>query len=520
MPSLRPGSLTYVCWQQIVFLHHKVDWQPSSQMQDSIALLDRQLQQGQAIYGVNTLFGSMADQRVSPNQQSQLQHQLLLDHALHVGKPLPIAHVRAAMLLRVNSLAQGYSAIRPAILQRYLDLLNDQLTPVVYDLGSIGASGDLVPLATLAASALALPGGHGVYQGDQIVPAEEALSSRPRLQLKAKEGIALINGTSFSTAIAGNVMLASRHLLAHQLQLHAATAEVMQFDVATLQAEFQQLKPFPGQLWVSRYLQSLLQQSAWVHSRQARQLAFEQGALLQDRYSLRCLPQFWSPMLEQFERSRDAVLIEANSVTDNPVLINGQLHHGGHFLAQHIAWAMDGMRQVFSQAAKHIEAQISMLVEPAYSRGLPASLSLSSESVAVKPLQLASNAITPQIQLLANPMTNLFPVHAEQLNQNINSLAFGSANLADQSLDWLAEQSALFALIVARALLIRRQQLGCQPNAIAYFDQLAEQVGVPLANWPDQQNRILRQLKQVLLGPSLQPVFDDHLQLVPVGKFS
>ncbi|WP_119395089.1 aromatic amino acid ammonia-lyase [Salinibius halmophilus] len=518
MLKLNPGAIDYRLWQQVAVDQSSVSWQPSEQLQASIDELNKRLRLGEAIYGVNTLFGSMADSAVADHEA--LQSQLIRDHALHVGKPLKIQHVRAALLLRVNSLAQGYSAIRPALLQRYIDLLNAKLIPQVFDLGSIGASGDLVPLATMAAAALGYDDQHLVNEHGETLDAKRGLQAHglDPLILKPKEGIALINGTSFSTAIAGNVMLSARHLVNHQLQLHACVAEVMHFNASTLASEFQQLKPFPYQQSVAAWLASLLAGSPWVQSDNDRQLAFSHGSLLQDRYSLRCLPQFWSPILEQFNRSRDAVLIEANSVTDNPVIINSQIYHGGHFLAQHIAWAMDGMRQAFSQLSKHMEAQISLLVEPAYSRGLPASLATSGFSVAAKPLQLISNAITPQIQLLANSMTNLFPVHAEQLNQNINSLAFGSANMADQSVDWLAEQTAVFALITLRAMTIRQQQLASEPNGWQYFECLAKQVEVPLGQWAAQQNQVLRRLKAVLLSAS-QPVALDE-QLLPVSHFA
>jgi phenylalanine ammonia-lyase len=419
----------------------------------SAQYIARAVAEGQQIYGVTTLFGGMADHVVPKEQTAELQRSVIWNLTASTGPRIPIADVRAAMLLRANSLMRGVSGLRLEIIRRLEAFLNAGAAPHVFELGSIGASGDLVPLSYIAGSILGLDRKYRVdFSGDEIdcISALERLGLAPIRPL-AKEALALVNGTSVSTGIAANCVNRAQGLLALALAAHALYVQALQGTNQSFHPFVHSHKPHPGQVWSAREMWSLVEGSTLIHDESAGDRSHRKGRLIQDRYSLRCLPQYFGPIVDALAQIVRQIEVEANSANDNPLIDadTGMVFHTGNFLGQYIGVAMDQLRYHIGLAAKHLDAQIALLVEPAFSLGLAPSL-VGNEAnlinVGFKSLQLVNNSIMPLLTYYGNSLADRFPTHAEQFNQNINSQSMGSANLARKSLD-------LFEHYLANALL-------------------------------------------------------------------
>jgi len=426
-------------------------------MEAAARIVRQAVDRGQPVYGVTTGFGAMSGIPVGRESASRSQHNLLAFLSTGAGTSIEARHVRAAMLLRANVLARGHSGIRPVIVERLLKLLSANAVPVVRQLGSIGASGDLVPLSVIARAVCGQPGSVQVLLGQRVVDgitALEELDLDP-IKLLPKEGLAIVNGSSFSSAIAAHAVSESRLLLAiaiasQAMMLIALMAQAEPFD------EFvHQQKPHAGQIWAARMMRRLLAGpgatcNGWP-------------ADVQDRYAQRCLPQYIGPLVEGIGRVIQVVETEMNSVSDNPLIDadRGRFVQSGNFLGQYVGIAMDDLRRYLGLLAKHLDVQIASLAAPEFNHGLPASLrgnEAVSYNMGLKGLQITGNSIMPMLTYYGHPIVEHFPTHAEQFNQNINGLSWGSANLAWTSVE-------LFQHYLSVALIFSLQALDLRAHA-------------------------------------------------------
>ena len=419
-------------------------------MEQSVAIVRQAVDRGERVYGVTTGFGSMVEVDVPGDQAEDLQGNLLAFLAAGGGAALDPQHVRGAMLLRANMLLRGISGVRPEIVRRMVRFLAEDVVPVVRELGSIGASGDLIPLAVIARAVTGQGGSCRVSWKGSEMPSGEALRALgfEPLPLLPKEALAIVNGTTFSSAIAANSVHDTRGLLALALGVHAIMFRALAGHDDPYEAFVHEVKPHAGQVWTVRVMRRLLQQPA-----AARTADGAHAPHLQDRYSLRCLPQYLGPIVEGIARVQHVVAIEMNSVTDNPLVdIDGRrFYQSGNFLGQYIGVAMDDLRRCLGLLAKHLDVQIAQLVSPEFNQGLPASLKGNERlayNMGLKGLQITGNAIMPLLTYYGNPLVEHFPTHAEQYNQNINGLSWGAANLAWRSVE-LAQHYLAVALIFA-----------------------------------------------------------------------
>lgn len=328
--------------------------------------IEARLSAGEVIYGVNTGFGRMADVVIPPESLAELQLNLLRSHACGVGAPFPREVVRAMLLLRANVLASGYAGVRPEVVDRLLELLNAGVHPVVPSQGSVGASGDLAPLAHLA---LVLVGeGFAEYQGE-VVPGGEALrrAGIEPLALAPKEGLALINGTQAMAAVGCLALLEAERLCAAADVVAAMSVDALEgTDVAFLE-EIHQARPHPGQVASARNLFALLSGSQIRESHRS-------CSRVQDAYSLRCTPQVHGACRDALAHLRAKLAIEINSATDNPmVLADGRVVSGGNFHGGALAAAFDYAATALTDLASISERRSARLVTPEQS-GLPAFL--------------------------------------------------------------------------------------------------------------------------------------------------
>jgi len=418
---------------------------------------------GETVYGVTTGFGGMADTAIPPDLAEQLQESLLAFLHAGAGDPLPERDVRAAMLIRANSHLRGASGVRWELIERSVVLLRAGVTPVVRDLGSIGASGDLVPLAAIARAVTGSERQQVVTSSGTVTTAREALSSLglPPLTLQAKEGLALVNGTAVSTARAALCVMDAIDYLDvvtafHGLAVHALGASNESYATFT-----HEHKPHAGQIRIAERMRRLTNGTGVFGSQLAERLA--SGKLGQDRYALRCIPQYLGPVADCLDRARDQLEVEMNSTTDNPLVdpVEGRFFHGGNFLAEYVATAMDSLRAHLALACKHVDVQVATLMAPEHSGGLPPSLvgnTALSVNMGLKGLQILGNSIMPLVTYFAAPIADRFPTHAEQFNQNINSQSYGAARLAREQIELARRHLAVALVAVTQAVELKAKR--------------------------------------------------------------
>ena len=325
--------------------------------------VERILSSGAVVYGINTGFGKLAEVRISPDQLAQLQLNLVRSHACGVGDPLPEDVVRAMLLLRANVLATGYAGCRVEVVERVLDLLRRGVHPIVPSQGSVGASGDLAPLAHLA---LVLVGeGEAIYQGQRLHGGEALTRAGLNpLSLEAKEGLALINGTQTSAAIGALAVADARRLIDAADVVCALSLDAQAGTDAAFDEQVHAARPHPGQIVSARRMRHLLEGSTIRDSHR-------DCGRVQDAYSLRCSPQVHGAARDALEHTAKVLSIELNSATDNPmVLPDGRLVSGGNFHGAPIAAAFDYLAATLTDLASISERRLARLVDTSLS-GLP-----------------------------------------------------------------------------------------------------------------------------------------------------
>ena len=323
-----------------------------------------------AVYGINTGFGKLASTRIAAEQTSQLQRNLILSHCCGVGEPLPINIVRMIMVLKIISLGRGASGVRWEVIKRLEAFLQIGLTPIVPEKGSVGASGDLAPLAHL--TAVILGEGYAIYKG-QTMPAAQALKAAglEPLELGPKEGLGMINGTQVSTALALAALFDTWSLAQTALISGAMTSDALMASTAPFRPEIHALRGLQGQIDAADSLRGLLAGSLIRESHR------EDDERVQDPYSIRCQPQVMGACLDILRQIGCTLEIEANAVTDNPIVVieDGSIISGGNFHAEPVAFAADQCALAIAEIGSITERRIAITVDPAQSFGLPAFLS-------------------------------------------------------------------------------------------------------------------------------------------------
>ena len=318
------------------------------------------------VYGINTGFGKLASKRIAPDQTALLQRNLIVSHCCGVGAATPEPIVRLMMALKIISLGRGASGVRRVVIEQLQAMLAAGICPLVPQQGSVGASGDLAPLAHM--TAVMIGEGQALIEGASM-PARDALaaSGLVPLTLGPKEGLALINGTQFSTAYAIAGVLRAHNLAITALVTGALSVDAAMASTAPFRPEIQELRGLAGQVAAGRSLLALLDGS------DIRQSHLEGDERVQDPYCLRCQPQVAGAALDLLAQAAHTLTIEANAVTDNPLVLigTGEIVSGGNFHAEPVAFAADQIALALSEIGAISERRIATLVDPALNFGLP-----------------------------------------------------------------------------------------------------------------------------------------------------
>jgi histidine ammonia-lyase len=366
---LTPGEAPLADWRDI-YRGAEVQLDPSARgrIAESAAAVERILAKGQPVYGINTGFGKLASVRIPAADLETLQRNIVLSHAAGTGAPSPTAVIRLMLALKLASLAQGASGVRPQTIELLERMLELNLTPVVPSQGSVGASGDLAPLAHMAAAMIGF--GEIEVEGRRCHAAEALQSAGlAPLTLGPKEGLALLNGTQFSTANALAALYEAEVLFQSALVTGALSTEAAKGSDTAFDHRIHALRRQPGQIEAADALRALMQGSA------IRASHIVDDPRVQDPYCLRCQPQVMGAALDVLRQAGVTLAIEANGVTDNPLIIaeDDEALSGGNFHAEPVAFAADMMALAICEIGSIAERRIAMLVDPALS-GLPAFL--------------------------------------------------------------------------------------------------------------------------------------------------
>ena len=391
---------TLTLWELHSVCYHDtpvvLDEQARQRILASRQTVDDLVDQGKVVYGITTGFGKFSDVRITNDECKTLQRNLIITHAVGAGEPFSRAVSRGIMLLRVNNLAKGYSGARLEVVETLIAMLNRGVTPVIPQKGSLGASGDLAPLSHMVLPMIGL--GEAVFQGQQLPGAEAmARAGIPVLELVAKEGLALINGTQAMTSAGGLTMFDALDMMEAANICAALTYEAHRGVVDALAERVHTVRPHWGQLETAKMLRAYLEGSENVT---------RQGQIrVQDRYSLRCTPQVHGASWDAIRYVEDRVQTEMNAVTDNPIIFTDTMEgiSGGNFHGQPMALSFDFLGIALSELANISERRIESLVNPSIS-GLPAFLvrngGLNSGFMIV---QYTAAALVSENKVLAHP---------------------------------------------------------------------------------------------------------------------
>ena len=424
-----------------------------ARIEELAALVARLVDGSEPVYGVNTGFGIFANRRIGHEDLAELSRNLILSHAVGFGDPFPHDVVRAAMLIRANTLALGVSGVRPSLVECLLAMVEKGVTPVIPSQGSLGSSGDLAPLAHLG---LVMTGGSDparsgkAWFGGRLLSGQEAMQAAgiPTVRLGPKEGLALTNGATFAAALLALACIDARACLHAAVAAAALSMEALQARSAALDESLHAARPHPGQSRVATDLRVLTRGSTLLDS----------GDQVQDAYSLRCTPQILGPAWEILRFCEAVVGREINSATDNPLLLGGTAVSGGNFHGEPVGQAADFLKIALCEVGAVSERRAFQLLSSHTNAGLPAMLVARPEAAGLQSgfmmLQYTAASLVLENQNLAAPASVLsLPTSADQEDHNANATT-GARQLAAVVVN-LRRIVAIELLTAAQALDLR-----------------------------------------------------------------
>lgn len=440
----------------------EANWQ---RVRESRKRVEKAINDGKVVYGVNTGFGKLSDIEINPEDNAKLQLNLLRADAVGVGEPLPIPVVRAMMILRANSLSKGFSGIREETLQLLLDMINNGVHPVVPCKGSVGASGDLAPLSHIA---IVLVGeGKAEYKGE-ILTGGEALkrAGLEPVSLEAKEGLALINGTQAMSAV-GTIALNEAERVGLAADMTAClTMEALNGIISAFDSELLAVRPHPELEFVASRMRNWLDGSKRVT---------RQGEIrIQDSYSIRCIPQVHGASWQAFNYVNERLSVEMNSTTDNPIVLeSGEIISGGHFHGQPIALSMDFLKVAAAEWANISERRTERLVNPQLSGLSPFLATDPGLECGLMVAQYAAASLVSENKVLAHPASvDSIPTSANQ--EDHVSMGTIASRQAREIIHNSARVIAIEMICASQAIYLENAEKELAPATRAYLEKIRE----------------------------------------------
>lgn len=436
------------------------------------AVVERIVAANQTVYGVNTGFGKLSDVRIDRDQLRELQVNLVRSHSCGLGNPLSQPEARAMLLLRANVLASGLSGARPVIVDTLLAMLTHDVIPVIPEKGSVGASGDLAPLAHLALAALGE--GEAFYQGERL-PSGEALKRAgiEPLQLEVKEGLALLNGTQAMGAVGALSLVRAERATQLADVSGAMSLEALKGTPVAFDARIHAARPHAGQIAVAQHLRDLLEGS------EIRESHLKDDPRVQDAYSLRCMPQVHGAVRGVLKHARGVVEIESGSATDNPLVFpeSGEVLSGGNFHGAPLALAFDYAAIALTDLISITERRIDRLVNPDANENLPPFLTRQAgTSSGFMMLQVTAVALLSEAKVLAHP-ASVDNVPTDGGKEDHVSMGMTAATKLRSIVD-LAEAAIAIELVVAAEGLEYRKPLAPGHGVQTGYDTVRRHVAL------------------------------------------
>jgi histidine ammonia-lyase len=455
------------------------------------------------IYGVNTGFGPMAQYRIKDEDRLQLQYNLIRSHSSGTGKPLEPRAVKAAILSRLNTLSLGYSGVHPSVIHLMKELINRDITPLIFEHGGVGASGDLVQLAHLA---LVLIGeGEVFYKGERKSTAEVfKIEELQPIQVEIREGLALMNGTSVMTGIGVVNVHNANKVLDWSIKASCAINEIVQAYDDHFSAELNNTKRHKGQQEVAERMRSNLADSSLIRKREDHLYSGENTEdifkeKVQEYYSLRCVPQILGPIKETIDSVASILEDEFNSANDNPIIDveNRHVYHGGNFHGDYISLEMDKLKIVTTKLTMLAERQLNYLLNSKINEILPPFVNLGTLgfNFGMQGVQFTATSTTAESQMLSNPMY----VHSIPNNNDNQDIVSMGTNAA-----------VITAKVIENAFEVLSIELITIVQAIDYLDQ-KDQISAVTRKLYDDIRAIIPQFKEdQVMYPFVQQV-KNHL---------
>ena len=453
------------------------------------------------IYGVNTGFGPMAQYRIQEEECIQLQYNLIRSHASGIGTPLSVAQVRAAILARLNTLSLGYSGVNLSVITLMKELLDREITPLIFAHGSVGASGDLVQLAHLA---LVLIGeGEVFYKGERRSTKEvfEIEGLQP-IEIRIREGISLMNGTSVMTGIGILNWSNANRLLDWSIKMSCAINEIVSAYDDHYSVELNQAKLHVGQQYIARAMRDTLESSKMVRKREEHLYTGEnQESIFKDKvqeyYSIRCVPQILGPVYDTIQEVKKVLENEINSANDNPIvdMETKQVYHGGNFHGDYVSLEMDKLKLVITRLTMLSERQLNYLLNAKINELLPPFVNLGKLgfNFGMQGVQFTATSTTAECQTLSTSMY-VHSIPNNNDNQDIVSMGTNAAVLCDKVIENSFEVLSIQMITLAQAI----DALDCK-----------EKLSLPTQEWYNEVRAIIPTFAEdVVMYPYLQKVKD------------
>lgn len=450
------------------------------------------------IYGVNTGFGPMAQYKISHNDQIQLQYNLIRSHCSGSGNLIPEMNVRATMLARLNMLLLGYSGIHPEAVILLKEMINRHITPLIFEHGGLGASGDLVQLAHLA---LAMIGEGEVHYKNEITTAEKAFKAEKLspLNIHIREGLALMNGTSAMCGIGIINLLHAKNLVTKAIQASAMIIEMVESYDDHYSDELNRVKLHPGQNHVAKTLRTHLADSGLVKKRDKH--LYEQPTKedvvkekVQEYYSLRCVPQIVGPIHDTIAYAEEIIIDEINSANDNPIVDykNKNVFHGGNFHGDYPAIEMDKLKIAITKLSMLSERQLNFLMNDKLNAKLPPFVNLGKLglNLGMQGTQFTATSTVAENQTLANPVY-IHSIPSNNDNQDIVSMGSNAALMAQKVINNTYEILAIQFMSIIQAI----DYLKCENNLSSASKKLYTELRQLVARFEKDSIQYPRQQK-------------------------